>query len=130
MHGAHRGGVVQDRRVQGLGARQGVRHHLQEARLQPPHQYERRALQAAHGPHAPDQGAPAVPRVPGRQRPAVQPRGVRPQQGQGRADRQGGRRADPGPGQHPQRRELARHGRRLGPVHVQAAGPRTGRGQG
>lgn len=122
--GVDRGGVLQDRGVQGLGEGQGLHNQVQEAQLQ--RHLLGGALQAPDRPHAPDPGAPAVPRLPGGQRPALQPRGFRTAEGQGRKHRQDRRGAGAGPHRHTQRRELARHGRRLGDEPLQAgqAGPR------
>ena len=58
-------------------------------------------------------------RIPGDERPAVQPHRLRAGQGEGGHHRQDRRQAHHGPHLHPQRRELARHGRGLGAVHVQ-----------
>lgn len=59
------------------------------------------------------------------ERPAVQPRGVRAGKRPRRRHRQDGRAAHPRPDQHPQRRKLAGHGRRLG-ADAGAEGRRRG----
>ena len=57
---ARGGGQLQDRGVQGVGARQGVQDGVREDVLQ--RQHERGAVQTLHRPHAPDQGPPPVSR--------------------------------------------------------------------
>ena len=116
--GADRGGVLQDRRVQGLGEGQRLRDPFQAPQLQ--RQVVGGALQAADGSDAPDPRASAVPRLPGGERPSVQPRGVRAAEREGREDREERRGACEGSDQHPQRGELAGNGRGLGDEPVQA----------
>ena len=61
VRSARGGRELQDRRVQGVTARQGVPHRVRAPQLQ--RQDLRRPLQALHRPHAPDQGSPPVLRL-------------------------------------------------------------------
>ena len=59
-------------------------------------------MPAFHGADAPDQGSPAVPRLPRHERPSLQPPGVRAREGERREHREDGREADLRPDINPQ----------------------------